>query len=66
MNELVTKVDELEKEHEAFIGRPCQLSEVSFKATDLERIVNTSSRNVLGRIQGKFSFSAVFNFASCV
>ena len=55
VDELVIRVDELERDHEAFIGRPCQSSEVSLEITDLKEVLQKFSNNVVGRIQGNIS-----------
>lgn len=53
VDKLTERADELEKDHEAFISRPCRLKEVSLNATDLG--VNTWRGNIVGRIDGNIS-----------
>src|SRR6218665_1185785 len=38
-DELILRADGLEKDHRAFIGRPRELVEVTFKATDLREVI---------------------------
>lgn len=62
--ELILRADELEKDHEAFIGRTRQSFLVSFQATD-SALYNPNC-NVVGNLKGKtkiinyeFSFSFI-------
>lgn len=50
--ELKTKAAELERDTEAFIGRPSQSTKIFFQATDLEVLLNSSGGNIVGNIHG--------------
>lgn len=52
VDQLMTRANELEKDHETFIGRLYRSSEVSFKPADCNEVLNSSSSNVVGQIQG--------------
>src|SRR6218665_2028585 len=53
VDEMVTRANELEKDHKKFIFRPYQKSEVFYKATYLGRLLSNSGNNIVGQIQGK-------------
>lgn len=52
VNDIIKRVDELGKDHKAFLSRPFSAVDVSFEATDLQAPYALSSINTLGRIQG--------------
>ena len=54
VDKLVERANELERDHEAFIGQPLETIDFSFTPTDLHVGGNTSSTNIVGRIQGKY------------
>ena len=59
VDELHARSDELEEDHKAFIGRPFQTTEVSFKASELQGLQNNSSNNIMGQIECKVIGSAL-------
>ena len=56
VDELVKRTNELEKDHEAFLGPPSKKPEVSFKATDWKQLISTPQDNTIGQIiiHGRF------------
>src|SRR5688572_26133873 len=53
VDKLVIRGDELERDHEAFIGRPHQSVEVSFQATDLNEVFQNANSNLVGKVEGR-------------
>jgi len=52
VDQLIVRADELERDHEAFIGLPRKSVEVFFEATDLRKVLEKFNNNVVGNIQG--------------
>jgi len=56
VDQIIVRAGKLERDHEAFIGRPHQSVEVSFQATDLGFVFSASS-NFVGKVEGKMLIS---------
>src|SRR6218665_2250382 len=52
VDQVIARADELEREHEAFIGRPHKSVEVSFQATVLEDVLKNAGSNFVGKVEG--------------
>ena len=52
VDELIARADELERDHEAFVGRPRKSIEISFQATDLKDVLQISNSNLVGKVKG--------------
>src|SRR6218665_3067398 len=52
VDQIIARADEMERQHEAFIGRPHQSVKVSFQATDLGDILQNGSSNFVGKLEG--------------
>ena len=50
VDELVKRANELEKDYREFIDRPYKKTKVSFKPTDLGKLLSTSQDNIVGQI----------------
>lgn len=57
IDELIARVDELEREHEAFIVRPPESVKIYFETTDLREVIQKSNNSVVKLIKGRPSSS---------
>lgn len=53
-NELLKRADELKKDHDEYLDRPCESIKVSFISRELEESLDMTCKNVVGQIQGIF------------
>src|SRR6218665_899072 len=50
VDQIIVRADELERDHEAFFGRPHKSFEVFFQATDLADVLQNAGSNFVGKV----------------
>ena|SRR6218665_2541970 len=55
IDQIILRADELEKDHEAFIGRLRKSVEVSFQTTDFGYVLQNTNNNFVGKVEGRLT-----------
>lgn len=65
VDELITTANELMKDHQAFVGRPFHMTQVTLKRAELSELLSQANSNIVGRIEctscpfGQFDFARI-------